>query len=196
MSGEGPGGVMRASLVAVALVVGLAACAAPAPSPTSAPTPTAATSVPPAPSATEFVAIDACALLTGADAESLLDESVPEPGHFPLPPWSTCSYFVSTNHFAQLQICHCFPGDQFDENVRAGAESIEVVAEPVSELGDKAYWLDGVLWVQRGDVVFNVWVLIPSYFEDDGRMLHGDKLTEAALATTRGAAERIISRLD
>jgi hypothetical protein len=49
----------------------------------------------------------------------------------------------------------------FDDAMKAAAEQVDIEAEPVSGLGDKAYWLVGVLWVQKGDVTLDILVQTP-----------------------------------
>ena len=138
--------------------------------------------------------IDACAILLPEDVEALLG-SVPEAADDPVGPFSSCGYYDTLTSFVQLQVCRCLPGEQFDRSVESGADFLEVEAEPVEGIGDKAYWFGGILWVQQGDVAMNLWLSRSEYFEADGTALEGDALKEVSLPDTRELALELLSRL-
>lgn len=138
--------------------------------------------------------IDACAILLPEDVEALLG-SVPEAADDPVGPFSSCGYYDTLTSFVQLQVCRCLQGEQFDRSVETGADFLEVEAEPVEGIGDKAYWFGGILWVQQGDVAMNLWLSRSEYFEADGTALEGDALTDVALPDARELALELLSRL-
>jgi hypothetical protein len=140
--------------------------------------------------------IVACNLVTRADAEALLGAPAPEPERTPAGPFQTCAYYKSLTNFVQFQVCRCLSGNAFDRVVKEGADFLEVEAKPVSGIGDKAYWLDGILWVQKGDIAMNVWVSLPQFFEADGEALEGAQLERVALPVARDIALKALSRLN
>jgi hypothetical protein len=121
---------------------------------------------------------------------------VPAADKTPVGPFKICAYYATLTNFVQLQVCNCLHGDQFDDSVESGADFLEVEAEPVSGVGDKAFWLEGILWVQQGDIAFNLWLSTRESYAPDGTALEGDALQLAALPKTRALALRIIDRLD
>lgn len=138
----------------------------------------------------------ACTLVTKQDVEALIGSPAPDPDTSPVGPFQSCAYYKSLTSFVQFQVCRCLSGSEFDSSVESGAEFLEVEAKRVSGIGDKAYWLEGILWVQKGDVAFNVWVSTPQFFKSDGEALEGAALEGVALPVTRELAQKVLSRLN
>jgi hypothetical protein len=139
--------------------------------------------------------LDACALLPTEDVQALLG-NLPEASTNPVGPFQTCSYHDTMSNFIQFQVCDCLHGGEFDASVKSGSTFLEVEATPVSGVGEKAYWFRGILWVQQGDIAFNLWVSAKEYFEKDGTALEGDALDEAALSRTSELALKVLGRLE
>jgi hypothetical protein len=110
--------------------------------------------------------LDPCALLTKADAEAIVGASLGEPDMQTAGPFETCIYTNDAGTYVQVQVSSgVYTESTFDDAMQAAAEQIDIEAKPVSGLGDKAYWLSGILWVQKGDVSLNVLVETPELFE-------------------------------
>jgi hypothetical protein len=139
--------------------------------------------------------LDACALLPEEDVRALLG-NLPEAATDPVGPFQTCSYYDTMTNFVQFQVCDCLHGSEFDASVKSGSGFLEVDAEPISGIGEKAYWFGGILWVQQGDTTFNLWISAKDFFEEDGTALEGDALDEAALPPARDLALKILGRLE
>ena len=106
--------------------------------------------------------IEPCALVTQADAEEILGVSLGEQERQTVGPFETCIYGDVTGNYVQVQVSDAvYTESTFDDAMQAAAEQVDIEAEPVSGLGDKAYWLAGVLWVQKGDVSLNFLVQTP-----------------------------------
>ena len=138
--------------------------------------------------------IDACSLLLPEDIEPLIG-AAPEPNDDPAGPFATCSYWETSSAFVQFQVCRCLGGDEFDRSLESGAATLGVKLEEVAGLGDKAYWMEGILWVQQGDVVMNLWISRPAYFEADGTALGGDDLEGVALPDAQALALTVLGRI-
>jgi hypothetical protein len=138
--------------------------------------------------------IDACSILLPEDVEAEIGV-VPEPDNQPVGPFQSCGYFDSLTNFVQFQVCRCLSGSQFDDSAKAGADVLEIELKEIDGIGDKAYWFGGILWVQRGDIAFNLWISKAAYFEDDGTALEGEALDEVSLPDTQALAEKLLSRL-
>jgi len=106
--------------------------------------------------------LDPCALVTTADVEAVLGVSLGEPEKQTVGPFETCIYSDDAGNYVQVQVgSDVYTQGTFDDAMEAAAEELDVEAEPVSGLGDKAFWLVGVLWVQKGDVSLNVLAQTP-----------------------------------
>jgi hypothetical protein len=138
---------------------------------------------------------DACNLLLPEDVEPLIG-STPEPTDDPVGPFATCSYWDTSSSFVQFQICRCLPGDELEQSREAGAAALGVEVAPVEGTGERAFWLEGILWVQQGDVVFNLWISRPAYFQPDGSSLAGEELEAVALPDTRQLAQTLLERIE
>jgi hypothetical protein len=107
--------------------------------------------------------LDACELLTADDVEPLLGER-PDAEQETVGLFDTCGYYATeTFEFVQLQVCECLTGDDFDSSMEASAEALEVDVVDVSRVGDKAAWIDGILWTTNGDATINVWIATEEY---------------------------------
>jgi hypothetical protein len=106
--------------------------------------------------------LNPCALLTKADAEAIVGASLGEPARQTAGPFETCIYNDNAGTYVQVQVgSGVYTESTFDDAMRAAAKQIDIEATPVSGLGDKAYWLSGILWVQKGDVSLNVLAQTP-----------------------------------
>jgi hypothetical protein len=141
--------------------------------------------------------IDACAHITEAAAEALLGGDVGDTQKTPAGPFQSCGYYAASGllNFVQVQACRCLQGSQFDASMRSGAEALGVTAKPVSGVGDKAYWLEGILWVQKGDYAINLWISAPSVSAEGGQQLEGEALERKALPRHVEVAKQALSRL-
>jgi len=138
-------------------------------------------------------AIDACALITKAEAEALLGSASEDPKKDVAGPFQTCGYYSQSGilDFVQVQYCSsCLPGGQFDTSMKSGAQALGIEAKPVSGLGDKAYWLGGILWVQKGRYVINIWLATPDF-----RGLEGSALEAKALPVHTDVARKVLTRI-
>jgi hypothetical protein len=139
--------------------------------------------------------IDACGVLLPEDVEAEIGVS-PAPNADPVGLFQNCIYFDTATTFVQFQACRCLQGSQFDDSAKAGAEALELELTEVDDVGDKAYWYGGILWVQRGDLSFSVWISKPSYYADDGAPLEGEALDAVALPETKALAVKLLSRIE
>jgi hypothetical protein len=138
--------------------------------------------------------IDACSILLPEDVEAELGV-LPPPSADPVGQFQSCGYFETGTTFVQFQTCRCLSLSQFEDTAEAGATALEVELQEVDGVGDKAYWYAGILWVQSGDVSFNVWISKPSYYTADGTALEGDELDAVALPEARALALTLLGRL-
>jgi hypothetical protein len=107
--------------------------------------------------------LDPCALVTKSDAEAILHISVGEPERQTVGPFESCIYSDGTlSNYVQVQVgSDVYTQSTFDDAMEAAAEELGIEAEGVSGVGDNAYGLAGVLWVQKGDVTLNFVVHTP-----------------------------------
>lgn len=140
--------------------------------------------------------IEACDLLTAEDAAAIIGE-VGEPDSNPVGPFSSCHYpGTGLFEFVQVQVASgMFNESQFIDNAESGAEFLEIEAVEVPDVGDKAFWLEGILWVLSDDVTFNLWIGSSDFAAEDGTALSGQALMDAALEVTADTARLIIERL-
>ena len=140
--------------------------------------------------------IEACDLLTAEDVAAIIGE-VGEPDSTPVGSFSSCHYpGTGLFEFVQVQVAAgIFDESQFINNAESGAEFLEIEAVEISDVGDKAYWLAGILWVLSGDVTFNLWIGSSEFAAEDGTALEGQALMDAALDLTADTARLIIDRL-
>lgn len=140
--------------------------------------------------------IEACDLVTAEDAAAIIGE-VGEPDSTPVGPFSSCHYpGTGLFEFVQVQVATgMFDESQFINNAESGAEFLEIEAVETPDVGDKAYWLEGILWVLSGDVTFNLWIGSSEFAAEDGTALEGQALMDAALDVTTDTARLIIQRL-
>jgi len=129
--------------------------------------------------------LDPCELVTQADAEEVLGVSLGEQERQTVGPFETCIYGDITGNYVQVQASdEVYTEGSFDDAMQAAADQLDIEAEPVSGLGDKAYWLAGVLWVQKGDVSLDFLVQTPELtqlrLEGD---TEGEKQESLALTT-------------
>jgi hypothetical protein len=112
-------------------------------------------------------------------------------------PFQSCGYYSSTGlfSFVQVQACRCLGGNQFDASARAGAEALGVTVKPVAGVGDKAYWLNGILWVQKGPYAVNLWISTEALTREGGQALQGEALERKALPKHIEVAQRVLARL-
>jgi hypothetical protein len=137
----------------------------------------------------------ACDLLTPEDVEALIGVA-PEPDTQPVGPFQVCAYWDTMTNFVQFQVCRCLSGSEFDASAEAGADALGIEIEEVDGIGDKAYWFSGILWVQSGDIAFNLWISRAAYYTSDGTALEGDALKDVSLPDTQALAQTILDRLD
>jgi hypothetical protein len=140
--------------------------------------------------------IEACDLLTAEDAAAIIGE-VGEADSTPIGPFSSCHYPGNgLFEFVQVQVAAgMFDESQFVNNAESGADFLEIEAVEIPDVGDKAYWLAGILWVLSGDVTFNLWIGSSEFVAEDGTALEGQALMDAALDLTAETARLIIDRL-
>jgi hypothetical protein len=106
--------------------------------------------------------LDPCALLTQADAEAIVGTSLGTPERQTVGPFEGCVYTDEAGAYVQLQVSSdVYTQSTFDDAMKSAAEQIDTEAQPVSGLGDKAYWVSGILWVQKGDVSLNLVLQTP-----------------------------------
>ena len=120
--------------------------------------------------------IDACALVTKAEAEEVLGQPVSEPTSQPFG-GATCTYLPAeapTSGAVSIIVLTGVSKDEFHEHVEAGAD-------PVPDVGDEAFWHGFVLSVLKGDVEFVLGVKLPA----------GDNALEAA----KGLALKVVERI-
>jgi hypothetical protein len=140
--------------------------------------------------------LEACDLVTAEDAAAIIGE-VGEADSTPVGPFSSC-YYSGTGlfEFVQVQVATgMFNESQFISNAESGAEFLEIEPVEIPDVGDKAYWLEGILWVLSGDVTFNLWIASSEFAAQDGTALEGQALMDAALDVTADTARLIIERL-
>lgn len=140
--------------------------------------------------------IEACDLVTAEDAAAIIGE-VGDADSTPVGPFSSCHYpGTGLFEFVQVQVASgMFNESQFIDNAESGAEFLEIDAVEIPDVGDKAYWLEGILWVLAGDVTFNLWIGSSEFTAEDGTALDGQALMDAALEVTTDTARLIIERL-
>jgi hypothetical protein len=140
--------------------------------------------------------IEACDLITAGDAASLIGE-VGEADSSLIGGFSSCHYpGTGLFEFVQIQVASgMFDESQFINNAESGAEFLEIEAVEIPDVGDKAFWLEGILWVLAGDVTFNLWIGSSEFAAEDGTALEGQALMDAALEVTADTARLIIDRL-
>jgi hypothetical protein len=134
-------------------------------------------------------------VVTRADAEAVLGATLGEPERQTTGPFETCIYGDIGDNYVQVQVSDdVYTENTFDAALQAGAEQLETEAEPVSGVGDKAYWFAEVLWVLKGDVTLDILVQTPELTD---LRLQGD--TEGAkqesLRLTTDLAERAVDAL-
>ncbi|HVR77284.1 MAG TPA: hypothetical protein VMS99_02715 [Acidimicrobiia bacterium] len=142
------------------------------------------------------LSIEACDLVTAEDAAAIIGE-VGEADSTPVGPFSSCHYpGTGLFEFVQVQVATgMFDESQFINNAESGAEFLEIEPVEIPDVGDKAYWLGGILWVLSGDVTFNLWIGSSEFAAADGTALEGQALMDAALDVTADTARLIIQRL-
>ena len=140
--------------------------------------------------------IEACDLVTAEDAAAIIGE-VGEPDSTPVGPFSSCHYpGAGLFEFVQIQVASgMFDESQFIANAESGAEFLEIEAVEIPDVGDNAYWLEGILWVLSDDVTFNLWIGSSDFAAEDGTALSGQPLMDAALDLTADTARLVIERL-
>jgi hypothetical protein len=140
---------------------------------------------------------DPCTLVTKPEAEALLGVPVDAPQKQPVGPFQTCGYYAMTAilDFVQVQVCACLPGNQFDTAMRGAAMGSGVEPKAVSGIGDKAFWLNGILWVQRGQYALNLWVASRDFRTAGGQALDAATLEQRALPVHVELARKVLSRL-
>ena len=105
-----------------------------------------------------------CALVYKSDAEEILRRrTLGEPERQTVGPFKSCIYSDGTlSNYVQVQVgSDVYTLSTFDDAMEAAAEELDIEAERVSGVGDKAYGLAGVLWVQKGDVTLSFEVHMP-----------------------------------
>jgi hypothetical protein len=139
--------------------------------------------------------VDACSILTQEDVQAEIG-TAPVPNGSPVGPFSSCGYFDTATSFVQLQICDCYSDSQFDDAAKSSAAVFETEPIPVDGVGDKAYWLEGILWIKSGDHTLNLWISKADYFAADGTAMEGPDLEAAALPDTKALALKVLDRLE
>jgi hypothetical protein len=140
--------------------------------------------------------LEACDLVTAEDAAAIIGE-VGEADSSEIGGFSSCHYpGTGLFEFVQIQVASgMFDESQFINNAESGAEFLEIEAVEIPDVGDKAFWLEGILWVLAGDVTFNLWIGSSDFAAEDGTALEGQALMDAALDVTADTARLIIDRL-
>jgi hypothetical protein len=140
--------------------------------------------------------IEACDPVTTDEAAAIIGE-VGVADSTPVGPFSSCHYpGTGLFEFVQVQVATgMFDESQFINNAESGAEFLEIEPVEIPDVGDKAYWLEDILWVLSGDVTFNLWIGSSDFAAEDGTALDGQTLMDAALDVTTDTARLIIERL-
>ena len=104
--------------------------------------------------------IDACALVTQAEAAALLGVAVGEPQPQTVPGLATtCSYLASGARDSRSVFVWASPQKSADgarkvfENAKRDAPTLGTTAREQAGLGDGAFWIHDQLWVRKGTVV-------------------------------------------
>jgi hypothetical protein len=104
--------------------------------------------------------IDACALVTRAEAAALLGTPVGEPQPKTLPGLATtCSYLASAPRDSRSVFVWASPQQTADgarkafDNAKRDAPALGTTARDQAGLGDGAFWIHDQLWVRKGEVV-------------------------------------------
>ena len=104
--------------------------------------------------------IDACALVTKAEAEALLGVPVGEPQPKTVPGLATtCSYLASGARDSRSVFVWASPQKSADaarkvfDNAKRDAPTLGTTAREQAGLGDGAFWIHDQLWVRKGTVV-------------------------------------------
>jgi hypothetical protein len=122
---------------------------------TPQPTPRAQTPRPSGP-------VTACVLVTPEEVATILGAQPPAPQTPTVSPYDTCSYIVSSTQLLQIQICRCLGGSEFEDSITKATQQNNVQPQPITGVGDKAYAVGGVLWVQKGPLAYNVAIVKPN----------------------------------
>ena len=104
--------------------------------------------------------LDACALVTRAEAEALLGVAVSEPQPQTVPGLArTCSYLASGARDSRSVFVWASPqksadaARKFFDNAKRDTPTLGTTARDQAGLGDGAFWIHGQLWVLKGKVV-------------------------------------------
>ena len=107
--------------------------------------------------------IDACALVTRAEAEALLGVPVGEPQPQTVPGLATtCSYLASALRDSRSVFVWASPQKTADgarkvfDNAKRDAPALGTTARDQAGLGDGAFWIHNQLWVLEGKVVLQL----------------------------------------
>ena len=107
--------------------------------------------------------IDACALVTKAEAAALLGTPVGEPQPKTLPGLAmSCSYLSGAPRDSRSVFVWASPHPTADGarkafvNVKRDAPTLGTTAHDQAGLGDDAFWIHDQLWVRKGEVVLQV----------------------------------------
>jgi hypothetical protein len=108
--------------------------------------------------------IDACALVTKAEAEALLGVPVNEPKPDTIQGVvTTCTYLASAPRDSRSVFVWVNPRQTADgartvlENTKKDAPTLGATAREQAGLGDSAFWINNQLWVRQGKVVLGLW---------------------------------------
>ena len=143
------------ALLVLALAALLAACGASAQAQTAQGTGAGASTV-----GAAGTPIDACALVTKAEAEALLGVPVGEPQPKTVQGLATtCSYLASGARDSRSVFVWASPQKSADgarkvfDNAKRDAPTLGTTARDQAGLGDGAFWIHDQLWVLKGKVV-------------------------------------------
>ena len=107
--------------------------------------------------------IDACALVTQAEAAALLGTPVGEPQPGTLPGLATsCSYLPSAPRDSRSVFVWASPQQTADgakkvfDSAKRDAPTLGTTARDQAGLGDGAFWIHNQLWVRQGKVALQV----------------------------------------
>jgi hypothetical protein len=126
---------------------------------------------------------NACALITEADAKTILGEAI-KPG---MQTNTMCQYISGSDELSKAGesvslTLHQNAGSEFDKYVTDTEASTSVRTEPVAGIGEKAAWADGSLIVKQGNDLLVIIV---------GKKLDKEK----HIAEAKSLAASIISRM-
>jgi hypothetical protein len=108
-----------------------------------------------------------CILITKQEAEQALGEPLGEPTSGALAGTISCGFQPSPDRGVLISITKGASKEDFEANVKQGAELLHAQAQPVPGVGDEAFWLEPYLIVLKSDVFFRISVWSPQISAPD-----------------------------